>query len=68
MAHKSSEAQAQKRNKTKLVIIFKSRGRTVNNNLQSEPTAEQHTGLVLEKECDRAVLCHLSYSVYTQRA
>ena len=41
---------------------------TVNNNLQSEQTAEQHTGLVLAKACDRAVLCHLSYSMYTQRA
>ena len=35
---------------------------------QSEQTAEQQTGLVLAKACDRAVLCHLSYSVYTQRA
>ena len=38
------------------------------NNLQSEQTVEQHTGLVLAKGFDRAVLCHLSYSVYTQRA
>ena len=29
---------------------------------------EQRTGLVLAKESDRAVLCHLSYSVYAQRA
>ena len=29
---------------------------------------EKTTGLVLAKACDRAVLCHLSYSVYTQRA
>ena len=38
------------------------------NKLQSEQTVEQHTGLVLAKGFDRAVLCHLSYSVYTQRA
>ena len=40
---------------------------TVNNNLQSEHTAEQQTGLVLAKACDRAVLCHLIYSVYIHR-
>ena len=33
----------------------------VNNNLQSEQTAEQQTSLVLAKECDRDVLCHPSY-------
>ena len=38
----------------------------MNNNLQSEQTVEQQTGLVLAKACDRAVLCHLSYSVYTK--
>ena len=38
----------------------------MNNNLQSEQTAEQQTGLVLAKACDTAVLCHLNYSVYTQ--
>ena len=38
----------------------------MNNNLQSEQTAEQQTGLVLAKACDKAVLCHLSYSVYTE--
>ncbi len=37
----------------------------MNNNLQSEQTVEQQTGLVLAKECDRAVLSHISYSVYT---
>ena len=36
----------------------------MNNNLQSEQTAEQQTGLVLAKACDMAVLCHLNYSVY----
>ena len=38
----------------------------MNNNLQSEQTAEQEPGLVLSKACDRAVLCHLSFifSVY----
>ena len=45
----------------------KSKHYTVNNNLQSEETAEQQTVLVLAKACNRAVLCHLSYSVYTQR-
>ena len=36
----------------------------MNNNVQSERPAEQQTGLVLAKACNRAVLCHLSYSGY----
>ena len=49
MALKSSEARAQKRNKTKSVIIFKSRG---------------HTGIIISFKCMKLICigCYINIS------